>query len=186
MKRLITLLQSLRAGASLEEAREQSGLSRSDLEELFDETLALLRGSGRNPLHLVAYCDGASRGNPGQAAAAAIICDRDGTVLHRTSRLLGVATNNVAEYEAVLLALERAAQLRAESLVLKVDSELVANQLRGTYRVKNAHLQNLYRRARHLMGRFREVRVELVSRNENREADRMANKALDRRRAGDR
>jgi len=178
--KVIEALEQLRRGASLRSALEAAGLSRTELEELIAEAIEALEQYRRRGSSLVAYCDGASRGNPGEAASAVVICDDEGKVIHRTSRLLGVTTNNVAEYQAVILALERARKLGADRLTLKVDSELVANQLQDNFRVKNAKLKELHRRAKELMAGFKEVAIHLIRREENREADRMANKALDR------
>jgi ribonuclease HI len=128
---------------------------------------------------LLVWVDGAARGNPGPAACAAILKDATGEVLLRRGRRLGQRTNNEAEYEGVLLALELAHRLGARELQVHMDSELVARQLEGRYRVKAPHLIPLYRRVREWVARFDSVRWVHVPREENREADRIVNDVLD-------
>jgi ribonuclease HI len=128
---------------------------------------------------LTAYTDGASRGNPGNAACAVIFYDGDNEELLRRSKRLGVATNNVAEYEGVILALEFAGMLGAQDLEIRLDSELVVKQLNKQYKVKHPTLKPLYERARILMGAFRRVGVSHIPRADNRLADKLANDELD-------
>lgn len=128
---------------------------------------------------LYCYIDGAARGNPGPAGIGVIITDQDGAVLREIARYLGETTNNVAEYRAILAALEEALRRGAEEVVIYSDSELLVRQLLGTYRVRSAHLLPLFRRARELMGRFRRVTVRHIGRERNARADRLANRAID-------
>jgi ribonuclease HI len=130
-------------------------------------------------LSLIAYADGGSRGNPGKAACAALICDVDGAELLRRAKLIGKATNNVAEYQGVLLALELCRELGATDVTLRLDSELVVRQLEGRYRVKHAALAPLYENARELTKHFKSLDVEHVPRNQNKVADALVNAALD-------
>ena len=130
-------------------------------------------------LSLVAYADGGSRGNPGKAACAALICDADGAELLRRAKLIGKATNNVAEYQGVLLALGLCRELGASDVTLRLDSELVVRQLEGRYRVKHAALAPLYENARELAKHFKSLDVEHVPRKENKVADDLVNAALD-------
>lgn len=130
-------------------------------------------------LALVAYADGGSRGNPGKAACAALICDAEGAELLRRTKLIGKATNNVAEYQGVLLALGLCRELGASDVTLRLDSELVVRQLEGRYRVKHAALAPLYENARELAKHFKSLDVEHVPRNENKVADALVNAALD-------
>jgi len=130
-------------------------------------------------LSLVAYADGGSRGNPGKAAAAAIIFDSEGAELLRRARLLGKATNNVAEYEGVLLALGLCRELGARAVTLRLDSELVVRQVDGSYKVKHPELQKLHTRVRELIGEFDTVEVEHVPRAKNHDTDKLVNLALD-------
>ena len=135
--------------------------------------------SGKKVGKLTAYSDGASRGNPGNAACAVIFFDNDNEELLRRSKKLGVTTNNVAEYEGVLLALEFAGMLGAKDLDIKLDSELVVKQINKQYKVKHPTLKPLCERARVLMGAFRRVRVSHIPRVDNKLADKLANDELD-------
>lgn len=130
----------------------------------------------------ILYTDGASRGNPGLASIGAVLYreDHDGlSEVGSVSRAIGTATNNVAEYEAVIAGLELAREHEVESLVLRADSQLLVRQLQGIYRVKAANLQPLYRKASSLGRRFHSIRFEHVPREQNRVADALANAALD-------
>ena len=130
-------------------------------------------------LSLIAYADGGSRGNPGQAACAALIFDAEGAELLRRAKLIGKTTNNVAEYEAVRLALELCAELGASNVTLRIDSELVARQLEGRYKVKHPDLLGRYDAVRMLISGFADFRVEHVRREQNVVADNLVNAALD-------
>jgi ribonuclease HI len=126
----------------------------------------------------VANIDGASRGNPGPAAAAWIIRDTDGQVLIEEGLYLGEDTNNRAEYFALLFALEDALMLKTTDFEVRSDSQLLVMQMLGEYRVKNAGLKGLHQRAKRMSGAFNSFKVVHVPREENREADRVANVAL--------
>jgi len=128
---------------------------------------------------VIVACDGASRGNPGPAGAGAYITDGDGTVLAEVAEGLGRATNNVAEYTAVIRGLERAQELGAAEVLLRSDSQLLINQLTGRYQVKSPHLQPLHRRVRELAEAFDSIVYEHVRRERNTEADRLANQGVD-------
>ena len=128
---------------------------------------------------VVIHTDGASRGNPGPASIGVVIADEDGRVLLELGEALRPTTNNVAEYTAVIRALERAAELGARRVRAMMDSQLVVRQLNGNYRVKHPDMIPLYRRVLELIQRFDSVTFEHVPREENVEADRMANQALD-------
>lgn len=127
----------------------------------------------------LAFSDGASRGNPGPAAIGVRILSADGAELLAEGVAIGNTTNNVAEYRGVIHALTRALELGLGSLELRIDSELVARQLNGEYRVKHAALAELKERVDALRSRFRVLRVRHIRREANREADRLANEALD-------
>jgi len=127
------------------------------------------------------YTDGGARGNPGPAAGAGVIIDAQGEVLAEVTDYLGVTTNNVAEYRALILALSRALELGCSRVAIKMDSELVVKQLAGTYRVKDAKMVPLHAEARRLLSRFASQTVEHVSRSENRHADKLVNAVLDAR-----
>lgn len=127
---------------------------------------------------LTAYVDGAARGNPGDAAIGVVLLDGD-RVVCTVSHYIGKTTNNVAEYRALLAALEAADHRGARSVHVFTDSELMARQWSGRYRVKNAGLKPLYATARQLASRFDSVTLEHIPRERNARADRLCNQALD-------
>ena len=126
------------------------------------------------------FTDGGSRGNPGPAAYAYVLEAEDGTVLDARGETIGVATNNVAEYSALVAGLERAAELRVTELEVVSDSELLVKQMRGEYRVKNPALQDLFVDASRLARAIRRVTYTAVRREHNELADSLVNEALDR------
>jgi len=128
---------------------------------------------------LIVSCDGAARGNPGPAGAGSQITTPDGQVVAEIAEGLGETTNNVAEYTAVILGLERAKELGGTDVLLRSDSQLLINQLTGVYKVKTPHLQPLNRRVRGLAAGFERIRFEHVPRERNTEADRLANLGVD-------
>jgi ribonuclease HI len=125
------------------------------------------------------FADGGSRGNPGPAASAAVLLDPTGELLEEIGAYLGVATNNVAEWTALIIGLEAAAKRGIGRLAVRLDSELVVKQLRGEYRVKHEGLQPLHRRATQLLRAFVEVDIRHVPRKQNALADRLVNRLLD-------
>jgi ribonuclease HI len=129
----------------------------------------------------VIHVDGGSRGNPGPAAAAAVAADESGELIAERNAYLGDTTNNVAEYEAVLLALSLAEELGAGDIEVVNDSELVARQIGGEYRVKQPHLKPLHREAMERLRRFDHWAVRAVRREHNLRADELVNEALDAR-----
>ncbi|HEB12610.1 MAG TPA: ribonuclease HI family protein [Actinobacteria bacterium] len=129
--------------------------------------------------------DGAARGNPGPAGIGAVVFNSSGDILREANKYIGEATNNVAEYNALLLGLKMAADHKAGSVVFKLDSELLVKQLNGEYRVKNAALKVLYLAAKKLLGEYQNVRICHVPREENSEADELANEAIERFLAGE-
>jgi ribonuclease HI len=128
---------------------------------------------------LVVHVDGGSRGNPGPAAAAAVVSTPDGEVLDEASVTLGRATNNVAEYRGLLLGLERARERGATEVEVVNDSELVAKQVNGEYRVKNPEMAALHEQAMRALEGFERWSVRSVPRAENAAADALVNRALD-------
>ena len=130
---------------------------------------------------MVLYTDGASRGNPGPAGAGAMITDAEGATLAEKAVYLGETTNNQAEYQALLIGLEEAVKLAPARLTIRMDSELIVKQLNGEYRVRNRDLMPLHSRARELIGQLAAVEVVHVPREENIDADRLANQAIDNR-----
>jgi ribonuclease HI len=126
------------------------------------------------------FTDGGSRGNPGPAAYAFVLEAADGTVLDAQGEPIGVATNNVAEYSALVAGLERAAELGIDDLEVVSDSELLVKQMRGEYRVKNSALQELFLDASRLARKIHRIRYTAVRREHNELADSLVNEALDR------
>jgi ribonuclease HI len=129
-------------------------------------------------MRLNIYADGASWGNPGPAAIGAIIKDEEHKVLAKVSRFIGETTNNQAEYRAVIAALKEASRLKADVATLYVDSELVAKQLTGSYKVRNLFLFPLYKEALELCQKFAELSIVLVGHDGNHEAHNLAKEAL--------
>jgi probable phosphoglycerate mutase len=125
------------------------------------------------------YTDGGARGNPGPAAYAFVLEAEDGTVLAAEGQAIGVATNNVAEYSALVAGLERAVELGLDDIEVISDSELLVKQMRGEYRVKNDALRALSLEAAALARKLRRVEYRAVRREHNELADRLVNEALD-------
>ena len=130
-------------------------------------------------MRLIAYADGAARGNPGPAACGAVVLDHDGNELRRIAQAIGRGTNNEAEYRAAIAAVRTALELGATELQLRLDSQLVVRQLQGSYRVRNERLKPLYRELDALSDQFVRFSVDHVPREQNRRADALANAALD-------
>ncbi len=130
-------------------------------------------------MKLVIHVDGGSRGNPGPAASAAVLSTPDGEVVDEASEFLGVATNNVAEYRGVLLGLQRAKQLGATEVEVVNDSELVARQINGQYKVKHPDMKPLFLEAMAALRGFEKWSIRNVPRAQNADADALVNQALD-------
>jgi len=128
---------------------------------------------------VVVHVDGGARGNPGPAAGASVISSPDGEILDEAMEVLGTATNNVAEYRGLLLGLRRARDLGATEVDIVNDSELVAKQLSGDYKVKHAAMKPLYDEAMGALREFERWSVRSVPRAENARADALVNQALD-------
>lgn len=132
--------------------------------------------------HLVLHTDGGSRGNPGPAAIGVVVeVEKDGQteLLGEIGETIGVASNNVAEYRAIIRGLEEAERLGAASVSCLLDSQLVVEQLNGNYRVKHADMKPLHASVQDLRSRFALVTFQHVRREQNQEADRLVNEALD-------
>jgi ribonuclease HI len=128
---------------------------------------------------VIVHVDGGARGNPGPAAAACVVSDPDGIVLEERAQLLGSLTNNVAEYRALLLGLERARALGATEVEVVGDSELIAKQVQGLYKVKHEAMRPLHREAMAALGGFERWAIRTVPRARNADADALVNAALD-------
>ena len=125
------------------------------------------------------YSDGACRGNPGVGGAGAVITDAAGNVVWEGKEFLGHCTNNIAEYKALILGLKRALARGYSNLEVYLDSELLARQINGSYRVKNESLKDLMAEIRNLLSSLESVQVKHVLRSHNEQADKLANLAID-------
>ena len=123
---------------------------------------------------VILYSDGASLGNPGRAGIGAIICDGDRKVIKRIAKFIGITTNNVAEYMALIFALEEALYLGAKEVECFLDSQLLVRQLEGTYKVKDRKLGLFHSQVRHLESFFEKVNFNYIVRSANKQADRLA------------
>jgi ribonuclease HI len=191
IKKILKLLDRLRGGDTLVAAAGDADVTRKELDRLLDaiesELQARLPKKPKPPVkrkpgslrHATLYSDGASRGNPGKAACSVVVYDEQGDEILARTEILGVATNNVAEYRGVLLGLQLARDLAVPSIDLRLDSELVVKQLQGLYKVKHPALQPLYEQARVLLSGFISVSIEHIPRKKNMRADELANAALD-------
>ena len=130
-------------------------------------------------MKLIVHVDGGSRGNPGPAAAGAVLSTPDGDVVDEATELLGIVSNNVAEYRALLLGLQRARALGATEVEAVNDSELIAKQVNGQYKVKHADMKPLHAEALAALGEFDGWTVRTVRREQNAHADALVNAALD-------
>lgn len=140
-----------------------------------------LRDDAKNPTFhaAVIYSDGGSRGNPGPSAAGFVIMNERGEVVSEGGAYLGITTNNIAEYQAVYLGLERAQELGIRVVDFRMDSQLVANQMNGLYKIKHPDLAIIHHRISELAGRFGKVTFSHVRREYNKLADGVVNKILD-------
>lgn len=201
MGNLSQLLALLSRGESLEASARASGYSSSDeAARSLDRLSQALGGSGERALPAAApearpsaarttgagvkeailHVDGASRGNPGPSAVAAILRLPSGEEIFSRAKRIGHATNNVAEYRAVLEGVKIARELGVRELTVRLDSELVMKQLTGKYRIKNKDLEALAREVSLVIAGFARCSFEHVPRGDNRDADRLANEALNR------
>ena len=192
MKRLYDLLLALAGGKGIAEAWRRAGFTSRDeaekavrdhaesLKPAPQERMSEKADGGDRPLTLIVYVDGASRGNPGPSSVGAVAYLPGGEELTSVSKPIGRATNNVAEYMAVLEGLKLASRLGAREVELRLDSELVARQLKGEYRIKNGNLQVLSRSVIDEAAGFDACRYVHIPRSENGRADMLANEALDR------
>lgn len=129
-------------------------------------------------MELTIFTDGASRNNPGEAGAGIFIV-QDSVPIEKITRYLGRTTNNVAEYTAAIIGLEHAVKLRASSIKLYADSELLVRQLNGQYKVRNEGLKPLFAKVKELIAKIGSVEVQYIPREQNKEADALANRAID-------
>ena len=177
--RLSRVLRKIAAGHSLDKIANEEEC----LKEALKEALKALADkieveSGKVKLTLA--IDGAARGNPGPAGAGAAILDHHGTALAEKSEYLGTATNNEAEYHALMLGLQLALERGYKRLHIQTDSELLAKQIKGEYKVKEPRLKKLFAQAHQLLGQLEEWDIANVPREQNRLADRLCNIAIDK------
>ncbi len=124
------------------------------------------------------YTDGAAKGNPGPAGIGVVVCDHNGYVFKNISKYIGETTNNVAEYSALIYALQEALVLKAEEVRVWTDSELLYKQIKGDYKVRHENLKPLFEQIKHLSKGFISFEIHHISRDNNRGADRLANQAV--------
>ncbi|MBI2336782.1 MAG: ribonuclease HI family protein [Deltaproteobacteria bacterium] len=128
---------------------------------------------------LILYADGASRGNPGLGGAGAVLKDKTGKTLEEITYFVGQAvTNNVAEYTALLVGLEKALELETTEIDIFMDSELVVRQIKGEYQVKNEKLLEIFVQVQRLLKKFSSYKIQHIPREKNKEADRLSNQAI--------
>lgn len=174
-----SILEALAEDLDVESVLERfPDLGREGLRSILGEAARAAR-PGRPGQKIFAFVDGAARGNPGEAGAGVVFKDAEGNVVERHALFLGTATNNMAEYKALILALRRAGELGVTSLQVYSDSELLVNQINGRYRVRVPHLQELCQEAIRLMRAVGRVNVSHIPRGKNAEADEQANIAID-------
>ena len=178
---------------SLEAACAALGIEKEDARRLLRGAAKQLGANDAEPKHTVratspgqvrrvrVFSDGAARGNPGPAGAGAVLIDENGHVLKKLGRFLGKQTNNVAEYEGLLLGLRNARALGAREVEVRADSQLLIRQLQGSYAVKNEVLRRLHAEALALLRAFDKYELVHVPREENAVADEMSNRAINER-----
>jgi len=186
MRNMKTLLALLAGGGTLGESWEAAGFSSraeavgaiESLSKSLDDPPSA--GKPRGVERAILHTDGASRGNPGPSAIAAVIYLPTGEELASVAKKIGRATNNVAEYRAVVEGMKLARDIGVRELTVRMDSELVMKQLTGAYRIRSKDLEPLAREVAAEARHFAKCSFEHVKREENREADRLANEALNR------
>ncbi len=124
------------------------------------------------------FIDGAARGNPGPAGIGVVMLDENKNKIKEFYKYLGETTNNVAEYNGLIYGLQEALILKADEVELNLDSQLIVQQLNGEYKVKNENIKRLFEQALHILGGFRDFKVNYIDRSRNKEADKLANKAI--------
>ena len=166
-KRIDELLQKLKEYVKTEDLSisGKAGMGASTINKQFD--------------FLIVNVDGASKGNPGEAGIGVAVFDKNLNVVQESCEYIGTATNNVAEYKALILGAKLAVKFNAKNTLFKSDSELMVKQIMGEYRVKNTQLKSLYSEVQSLLGKLPEWGIKHVPREENKEADLLANKGVE-------
>lgn len=182
-KILRTLAQTMSVAKTL---KRFPSLNTRDLQDLLLRSAHQIEGGAKKlptrqeeTLEFIIHTDGASRGNPGEAGIGVVISDPQGRTVKEIKLYLGMATNNVAEYRALIYALEKAWHLGASKVRIYLDSELVVRQMRGEYKVREAHLKILNQQAVEALNHFSKYSIDHIPREENRRADQLANEAID-------
>lgn len=127
---------------------------------------------------VVIYTDGGSRGNPGPAGIGVVMLDEKKKKIKEMCKYIGEATNNAAEYNALICGLEEALVLKADEITVYMDSEFVTKQMNGEYRVRNADIKPLFEKALDILKKFKSFEIKYIERSKNKDADRLANKAM--------
>lgn len=177
--KLSIVLRKVAAGHPMEDISESMGCSKDTLKEALvalADKIEMDFGVSKITLAI----DGAARGNPGQAGAGAALVDSHGNILAEISQYLGKATNNEAEYQALIVGLKMARERGFSKLSIQTDSELLARQINGSYKVKEPRLKKLFVEVHHLLDQLEKWEIQSVPRVQNRLADRLANLAIDK------
>lgn len=184
------LLELIRKGIDPDGiAAKDPRITRRRLEEFFSRLNSIVK-TGPGPLkdkagkslsggRVLVYTDGASRGNPGRAGIGVVICDREQNVLEEISEYIGETTNNVAEYRALISALEEVRKYHPKELEVFSDSELLVKQINGQYKVRSPLILPLYKEAKRLVETLPKWKIRHIPREENPLADALANRAVD-------
>jgi ribonuclease HI len=173
------IFAALAQGLEISQVLGRFQLSREELRSLFQEAANHYRAQETG--YFTLYCDGAARGNPGPAGAAAVLKDPQGNLVAQASRYLGETTNNVAEYQALLLGLKLAQEHGARKIRVLADSQLLVEQLNGRYQVRSPHLLPLWQQARKELKNFEACAISHLDRRLNYQADLLARQAIDQR-----
>lgn len=177
--KLSVVLRRVASGHPMEDISESMGCSKDTLKEAL-MALADKIETDFGFTKVTLAIDGAARGNPGEAGAGAALVDSHGNVLAELSQFLGKATNNEAEYQALIFGLKMAKERGYSKLSIQTDSELLSNQINGTYRIKEPRLKKLFVQAQELLSQMEKWEIKSVPRTQNRLADRLANLAIDK------
>lgn len=169
----LPLFENIRIGNPSHDGTEEQQIMIS--KGVTERELSIQKG-----LELFIYIDGASRGNPGRAGAGVYVTDQEGKRVAGIARYLGHKTNNEAEYGALLLGLQEARRLGGKSIHIYTDSELIARQILGIYRVKDIHLRTLHQKAMEMIKGFTSFEIGSIPREENQDADLLANQAIEK------
>jgi len=177
--KLSVVLRRVASGHPMEDISESMGCSKDTLKEAL-VALADKIETDFGFSKVMLAIDGAARGNPGEAGAGAALLDSHGNILAELSQYLGKATNNEAEYQALIFGLKLAIERGFKKLSIQTDSELLANQINGSYRIKEPRLKKLFVQAQELLAQMEKWDIQSVPRAQNRLADRLANLAIDK------